>query len=140
MLMMNVETFSDGAKRLTSKAFLASRASGFSLSSLRNSSRNAPRLYVTNAIANNGGYTGITENETAPRTYTWPDNKVYNSLVLCMRSLSFHGGFRNLMNVRFLFTEAEGVHFRWRVWRIVHGFEIRIACVARRQEASGDLY
>lgn len=66
--------FSYGATRLSSKASLASTT--FSLSSLRSSQRNPLRLYVSRAIANNGGYTAeISENETPPRTYTWPDNK-----------------------------------------------------------------
>ena len=43
---------SDGATRLSSKASLASTTSGFNLSSLRNSPRNSPRLYVSMAIAN----------------------------------------------------------------------------------------
>ncbi|RID53159.1 hypothetical protein BRARA_G00579 [Brassica rapa] len=44
--------FSYGATRLSSKASLASTTSGFNLSSLRNSPRNSPRLYVSMAIAN----------------------------------------------------------------------------------------
>uniref|UniRef100_A0A1J3HQ49 demethylphylloquinone reductase n=3 Tax=Noccaea caerulescens TaxID=107243 RepID=A0A1J3HQ49_NOCCA len=66
---------SHGAKRLSTKASLASKTSGFNLSSRRNSLRNAPRLFVSSAVATNGGYTEISENETAPRTYTWPDKK-----------------------------------------------------------------
>ncbi|KAF3503676.1 hypothetical protein F2Q69_00045194 [Brassica cretica] len=69
--------FSYGATRLSSKASLASTTSGFNLSSLRNSPRNSHRLYVSRAIASNGGYAEVSENETPPppRTYTWPDNK-----------------------------------------------------------------
>ncbi|XP_033137466.1 alternative NAD(P)H-ubiquinone oxidoreductase C1, chloroplastic/mitochondrial isoform X2 [Brassica rapa] len=68
--------FSYGATRLSSKASLASTTSGFNLSSLRNSPRNPLRLYVSRAIADNGGYTEVSEIETPPpRTYTWPDNK-----------------------------------------------------------------
>ncbi|CAN6992156.1 unnamed protein product [Brassica rapa subsp. trilocularis] len=44
--------FSYGATRLSSKASLASTTSRFNLSSLRNSPRNSPCLYVSMAIAN----------------------------------------------------------------------------------------
>lgn len=81
---------SDGANRLTSKASLASRTSGFNLSSRWNSTRSAPRLYLSRAVTNYSGTTEISENETAPRTYTWPDNKVRNSLERCMRFVSFN--------------------------------------------------
>ncbi|VVB14831.1 unnamed protein product [Arabis nemorensis] len=55
-------------------------------------------LYVTNAIANNGGYTGITENETAPRTYTWPDN---NRPRVCILGGGF-GGFYTALRLESL--------------------------------------
>ncbi|AED91343.1 NAD(P)H dehydrogenase C1 [Arabidopsis thaliana] len=67
--------FSYGATRLTSKASLASRTSGFNLSSRWNSTRNSPMLYLSRAVTNNSGTTEISDNETAPRTYSWPDNK-----------------------------------------------------------------
>ncbi|CAH8281985.1 unnamed protein product [Eruca vesicaria subsp. sativa] len=67
--------FSYGATRLSSKASLASTTSGFSLSSFRNSPGNPLRLNVSRGIANSGGYKEISENETPPRTYSWPDKK-----------------------------------------------------------------
>ncbi|KAL1196322.1 Alternative NAD(P)H-ubiquinone oxidoreductase C1, chloroplastic/mitochondrial [Cardamine amara subsp. amara] len=68
--------FSYGAKRLSSKASLASRTWGLNLSSRWNSVRNAPRLLnLSRAMTNNSGNAEISENETAPRTYTWPDKK-----------------------------------------------------------------
>ncbi|CAN8256818.1 unnamed protein product [Cochlearia groenlandica] len=67
--------FSYGSKKLTTKASLASITSGFGFSSLKSSQRNFPGLFFSSAVANNGGYAEISENEKAPRTYTWPDKK-----------------------------------------------------------------
>lgn len=122
---------SDGANRLSSKASLASTTSRFNLSSRWNLTRNAPRLYLSRSMTSNAGYTEVSENDTAPRTYTWPDNKVHTSLERFYEISKFPLRIPQLNECKSsLFAEAKGVHFRWRVWRIVHSFEIRIACVA----------
>lgn len=53
-----------------------SRSKGTSLSFLTNSPRKGVGLVASAATGDTGGVADISEAESAPRFYSWPDNKV----------------------------------------------------------------